>query len=415
MHHPRGPRGYRLAMTSRPSADLTVGERIRARRQLRGWSIRYAASRAGVSHASWSRIERGRQAADNRFMLADIAGALECSPADLAGTSVPAADRAAAAVHARVQGIRRALVDIDLAEPANRVAPPIAELARTVALVDMLRQGCDYAGAARLLPDLLLDLHTETAGPDRGRAARLLCDATFIASSVLRNVGYPAEAWLGAERCRDAAETTGDPVLRAYAAYARAQAANACGSHQRGLTLAERAVDELRPYAGRPGGAELLGSLHLICAYASLGRKRLDDSRAWCAEAAGIARRTGETSTMGLFFGPTNVDIWQISAEVDEGDDPGRAAETARSTNPAVIPVAFRQVFYFADTARALARLGGRDRDAIRFLLIAERLAPQHVRGSADVREAVGTLLDRSRREAGGTELRGLSGRMRVG
>ncbi|MFD0520219.1 helix-turn-helix domain-containing protein [Paractinoplanes durhamensis] len=67
-------------MTPRRNADPEVGERIRARRLLRGWSIRYAASRAGVSHATWSRIERGRQAADNRFMLADIAGALECAP-----------------------------------------------------------------------------------------------------------------------------------------------------------------------------------------------------------------------------------------------------------------------------------------------------------------------------------------------
>jgi transcriptional regulator with XRE-family HTH domain len=48
---------------------MTIGERIKARRLLRGWSIRYAASRAGISHATWSRIERGRQAADNRFML----------------------------------------------------------------------------------------------------------------------------------------------------------------------------------------------------------------------------------------------------------------------------------------------------------------------------------------------------------
>jgi pimeloyl-ACP methyl ester carboxylesterase len=69
--------------------DPSIGERIRARRLIRGWSVRHAADRAGVSHATWSRIERGRQAADNRFMLADVAAALECSPADLAGVPVP--------------------------------------------------------------------------------------------------------------------------------------------------------------------------------------------------------------------------------------------------------------------------------------------------------------------------------------
>ncbi|GIF13716.1 helix-turn-helix protein [Actinoplanes teichomyceticus] len=105
-------------MTPRPTADPGIGGRIRDRRLRRGWSIRFAASRAGVSHATWSRIERGLQAADNRFMLADLACALECSPAELAGAEVPAGDRDAVAAHAAVHGIRRALVDLDLPAPA---------------------------------------------------------------------------------------------------------------------------------------------------------------------------------------------------------------------------------------------------------------------------------------------------------
>ncbi|MEV6596234.1 helix-turn-helix transcriptional regulator [Actinoplanes sp. NPDC051346] len=399
-------------MTPRRSADPAVSERIRARRLLRGWSIRHAASRAGISHATWSRIERGLQAADNRFTLAAIAGALQCAPADLAGTEVPAPDRATAAARASVLGLRRALIDIDLSEPPAGPAPPIAELARSVALADALHQACDYAGAARLLPDLLRDLHTETAGPDHSEALRLLCDATSIASSVLRNLGHPADAWLGAERCRDAADASGDPVLRGHAAYALARAATACGSYQRGQTLAERAVDDLGRHLGRPGGPEVLGFLHLVAALASQCRRRLDDSRDWLTEAAGLARRTGETNTMSMFFGPTNVNIWRMSIEVDHGD-PAQVVQIARHTDPA-IPVGVRQVFYYADTARALALLGGRDREAIRFLLTAERIAPQHVRTSAELAETVLVLLDRSRRQAGGTALRGLYERMRT-
>jgi hypothetical protein len=44
--------------------------------------------------------------------------------------------------------------------------------------------------------------HAETAGPACARVLRLLCDASHIASSVLRGLGHPADAWLGAERCR---------------------------------------------------------------------------------------------------------------------------------------------------------------------------------------------------------------------
>lgn len=401
-------------MTPRPHCDPTIGERIQARRLLRGWSVRHAASRAGISHATWSRIERGRQAADNRFMLADIAAALECSPADLAGTPVPAADRAAMAAQASVYGIRQALVDTDLSERAARSAPPVADLARTVALVDTLRQSCDYAGAARLVPDLLRDLHAASSGPDRQPALRLLCDVAFIASSIVRNLGHPAEAWLAAERCRDAAEAIEDPVLSGYAAYARASAASACGSFRRSLTLAGKAVDDLRPHLATHGGMEMLGSLLLVCAYASRGLRRLDDSRAWAGEAADLADRTGETDTIGLFFGPTNVNIWRIGIEVD-GGDPARAADIARTTNPATITAGFRQVFYYADAARAYARLRGKDREAIRYLLIAERLAPQHIHTSPHAQETTRALLERSRRQAGGTELRGLGERMRVG
>ncbi|MEU4424302.1 helix-turn-helix transcriptional regulator [Actinoplanes sp. NPDC024001] len=401
-------------MTSRRGADPEVRERIRTRRLLRGWSVRYAASRAGISHATWSRIERGLQAADNRFMLATIAGALECAPADLAGADVPAPDRATAAARAGVLGLRRALVDIDLTESPDGSAPPLADLARSVALADALHQACDYAGAARLLPGLLRDLHIETAGPDHREALRLLCDATSIASSVLRSLGHPADAWLGAERCRDAADASGDPVLRGTAAYALARAAVACGSHQRGQTIAERAVDDLGRHLSRPGGPEVLGSLHLVAALASRCRQRLDDSRDWLTEAAALARRTGETDTLSMFFGPTNVDIWRMSIEVDDGD-PGRVVEIARRTDPAAIPVGVRQVFYYADTARALARIGGRDREAVRFLLTAERVAPQHVRTSAELAATIRLLLDRSRRQAGGTELRGLHERMQVG
>jgi transcriptional regulator with XRE-family HTH domain len=401
-------------VTGLPYSELTIGERIQARRLLRGWSVRFAASRAGISHASWSRIERGRQAADNRFTLAEIAAALECSPADLVGTPVPAADRAAMAAQVGVYGIRQALADIDLSERSARSAPPVAELARAVALVDTLRRACDYAGGGRLAPDLLRALHAASTGPDRQAALRLFCDVAVMTSGIMRNLGHPAEAWLAADRCREVAEAAEDPVLLGFAAFARASAAFACGSFQRSLTLAGRAVDDLRPHLARHGGLEMLGTLLLVCAYASRGLKRLDDGRAWSAEAAELAERTGETETMGLFFGPTNVNIWRIAIEVD-GGDPARALDIARTTNPATIAANCRQVFYYADVARAYARLRGKDREAVRFLLTAERIAPQHFHSSPLARETTRALLERSRRQAAGTELRGLCERMRVG
>jgi len=87
------------------SSDPAIGELIRIRRLLRGWSVRYAASRGGISHATWSRIERGLQRADNRFVLAAIATALECSLNDLTSIPAPAVDRDLLAAHACVPAI----------------------------------------------------------------------------------------------------------------------------------------------------------------------------------------------------------------------------------------------------------------------------------------------------------------------
>ncbi len=399
-------------MAPRVTHDPAVGGRIRTRRLLRGWSIRCAASRAGVSHATWSRIERGIQGTENRFVLADIAAALECPATDLARDPVPVTDQAVSIAQANVYAMRQALMDIDLAGPALRPEQPLPQLSRTVALVEALRQDCDYAGSTRLLPNVLRDLHAATTGPANRAALRQLCLAACQSSGVLRSLGHPAEAWLAAERGRDAAETLDEPVLLGYAARASASAAMACGSLQRAIALACRAIDDLHQHLGMPGTPEMLGSLQLICASASRRMGHLDDSRAWANEATNLSQRTGNTTTLGMQFGPTNVKIWRIAIETD-GDDPEHAIEIARTTNPTA-STRCRQVFFYADTARAYSRLPGREAEAIRYLLTAERIAPQHIHSSPTVHETARALLAQSYRQADGTQLRGLCERLHL-
>lgn len=401
-------------MSRSSNPDKTIGERIKARRLLRTWSVRHAADRAGMSHASWSRIERGLQAADNRFVLANIASALECSITELTGTPMPSADRRAAAAQAGVSAVRRALVEI---EPTNDGTPPsrpLPALADDLGLLRRLRHDCDYAGATALAPQLLSDLHAASSGPERPAALRLLCEATFLSSSLLRALGHPADSWLGAERCHALATETQDHVLLGLAAFARAGAAICCGSYVRGLALAEHAATALDPHAGHPNGLEMLGALQLMCAAAGGAVDGLDAGRAWMTEAARIADRTGETTTHALYFGPTNVKLWHLGIEVEVGD-PGRAVAIATTTDVTAAQVNSRLVFFHADVARAYARLGRRDHDAVRHLLVAERVAPQHVHSSPLLQETTRALLDRAQRSAGGSALRGLCERMQVG
>jgi transcriptional regulator with XRE-family HTH domain len=397
-------------MPRRAVADPTVAECIRLRRLARGWSIRFAADRSGVAPSTWSRIERGLMSADNRFLLADIAVALECSISELAGMPMRAADRKTIEAQGAMFHIRQALLETDLADPGDRAPRPMDELAAETDLIRALRVRCDYAAASKILPRLLVEVHAAAHGHGRRQALELLVQVAYTTSSVARYLGYCAEAWIAANRCREAAATLDNPVLLGFAAFARTHAALACDSFRRAHVLAVEAVDELGPRLGVAGGPETLGMLQLTAALTAAGRGSTAEGTAWMAEAERIAGRTGETDTLDMAFGPTNVRLWQIAIEVD-GGDPARAVDIASRTNPKLLSSANRQAAFYADTARALARTGG-DRRAVRMLIAAETLAPQQIHSSRMMQECVRSMLDRASRGAGGPELRGLCERM---
>lgn len=397
----------------RPTPDPAIGEQIRTRRQARGWSVRYAADRAGLAHSTWSRIERGLLSADNRFVLADIAAALECSVADLTRQPAVPVDRDLAVAHSRVLDLRGTLMDTALDEPATHEPRPLAQITAEIDLMRDLYRRCDYAAVSALLPRLLADLHAHaTRGPDEEQALRLLAFVTHATTLVLRDLGYATDSWIAAERCREVAEDLEDPVAMGVAGFSRSIAAIGSTGHRRAATLAARASAALDQHLGEPEALEVAGMLHLCSALTALGTRQPDDAAARLTEAERLAARTGETSAWDLFFGPTNVRFWRISLEVDAGD-PGKAVEIAGQTTPAQVASPGRQVSFYTDTARGLARLR-RDREAIRYLLAAERMAPQRVRSAPLVQETARGLLDRAQRQAAGDELIGLCERMGI-
>jgi transcriptional regulator with XRE-family HTH domain len=400
-------------MPRKSTPDTAIGDRIRTRRQARGWSIRHAADRAGLAHTTWSRIERGILSADNRFVLADIAAALECAVADLAGQPGNTTDRDLAVAHARVLALRGVLMDTALDESTTHEPRPLPEVEAELELVRDLYRRCDYAAVSAFLPRLLTDLHAHAVlGPDKERALRMLAYVSHATALVLRDLGYPTDSWIAAERCREVAEDLEDPVAMGVAGFSRSIAAMGSTGHRRAATLAARASDDLDRHLDEPQALEVAGMLHLCSALSALGNKRPDDAAARLTAAEDLAARTGETTSWDLFFGPTNVQFWRVSLEVDAGD-PGKAVAIAGQVNPGQVDSPGRQVSYYTDTARGLARLR-RDRDAIRYLLAAERMAPQRVRSAPFVQETVRGLLDRAQRRAGGDELIGLCERMGI-
>jgi transcriptional regulator with XRE-family HTH domain len=396
-------------LARRHSPDSSIGENLRTRRQLRGWSIRHAASRAGVAHTTWSRIERGEMRTD-RYLVAELAAALECSVTDLTGQPHQPADRQLEAAQARVQAVWHALLEIAPDEPTVRPPLPIEALTERMALMDARRRACDYAAVGQMLPDLLLDLHAASQGPNASEALRMLVGATRSATGTLHYLGFVAECALAAERCRQNAEHLDEPVPLAVSDWTRADAAIAGGSFRRALTLTTRAADDLDRHMEQETAPEVMGMLHLSSSLSVLANRKADDARAHIGAAETIAERTGETGSWEMSFGPTNVGIWRMGFEVSAGQ-PGRAVETARQVNPNNVASLGRQTSYYLHLGRALADLRGRDDEAVRTLLVAERRAPQLVRSSVLARETARFLLDRSER---GSALRGLCERMGV-
>lgn len=400
--------------------DVRVGERIRSRRQVLGKSQRVIAGQVGIDHTTLGRIERGESAADNRFVLARLAEALKCPVEYLTGVVVPGGKsgaETAAAVHDTIA----ALIAADLEFPPDgdlvraHADDSIDQLTEQVQAAIVLRQACDYAALTRRLPGLVSSLYAATAGPDRIQALRLLVRIAETASFAVRYTGQPAGASIAADRARQAALLTEDPVLIAFGEWARAHAALGCGLTTRAALIAGRAAGDLeRDPAGdtAAGAREMRGMLHLTSAFSLVGAGRHQDAADLLAEASVLARRTGETDTLALMFGPTNVWLWELAILTD-GGDPLDAMAIARKTDPMRIPSASRQAVFYIDQGRCLGKLGETE-PAVRAIEVAERIAPQRVHGDPLVIETVRGLLDQAHRRAAGMRLRALCERVGV-
>jgi transcriptional regulator with XRE-family HTH domain len=104
--------------------ETTVGDRIRAARHARGWSLRDLAARLGVSHQTVGHAEKGRHTPSHEWVIR-CASALGVSPAQLApelarallATPTPAIDPPASTCPESRSKIHRILPVGDAPEP----------------------------------------------------------------------------------------------------------------------------------------------------------------------------------------------------------------------------------------------------------------------------------------------------------
>jgi transcriptional regulator with XRE-family HTH domain len=398
-----------MARRSAPH-DPSIGERIKARRLIHGWSVRFAADRAGIHNSTWSRVERGQRRTD-RYMISDIAAALECSITDLTGQPYTPADRALDAAHIHSGRVWRTMMAHPLDQPSDADAPPTESLQTESDLIRHLYSKCDYAGVLCRMVGFVAPLHAATRNGHAATALQLSVPVYGCTMGSLLNLGYPAEALLAAERSASAAQELDNAVAVGVATTNLARVSSFSGAYAPARTMCSHADDDLQHHLSTPDALTVSGFLHLARAHHSAGLHDVAAAEAHLQEAAAIADHTGETDAWDLAFGPANVALWQMALQLDT-HRPSEAMRTAASVQVAGLPVV-RQVYYHIDRARGLTELGLPEK-ALKALLVAARIGAQHTYSSAAARETARSLRAAEKRRLAASPLNMLCERMGV-
>ena len=384
----------------------TIGQRVRQIRHSRGKSLRVVAGLAGMSKSKLSLIERGELALDSRSDIVALANALQVAPSELTKMQVPAPGDGVTDM--AIEAVRVAFMAVDHDQPGGEVLPVEALRARILAVLDA-RCRLDRQGeAAAVLPGLIRDLHTSiAAGHD---VAELLDLAVLLhtqgTGAWLRVVGGPLDLRRDAARlARQAAQVRDTPTARGIATVRTVGVMLAAGT----FDLAVGELDSVAIPTASSESAQLAGMLALSRSLVAAADSRLADADAAVEYAGELAQHTGEGNAYWMGFGPTNVGLWRMAGAL-EVRDYERAAAVAEGLQPDVHPNLPRRAVYWVDYGRALARLRGRQDQAVMALRRAEKMSPHHVLRNRYVPDVLAELLvRRSRRDAVGVELRGMA------
>jgi transcriptional regulator with XRE-family HTH domain len=373
--------------------QLSVGERIAFYRVRRGFTQATLGSLVGRSEEWVSSIERGRRQVRRLDVLTEVARALRVSLPDLLGQPVLMEDEERQddipAVRDALMAPRR--LSRLLYRPTESATPPDpAVVGRFAEQVWFEYQAGRIGRVVTALPELIrtAQLLEDEPGSDRAGWA-VSARVHHLAATTLSKVGESDLSWIAAERALHAAEQSDDPLVLASAARAGTHAFLANGRYDDALSLGSTAASWLqeRMEEDDPAALSLFGMLHLRTAVAAGRHQDRSTARELLDQATGAAERLGEDANhWQTGFGPTNVELHRLSVALDLGDVAFVVEHAPRITTENL--PAERTATHLIDTGRALS-LVARDDEALTSFLDAEQIAPQLVRHSPVVREAV--------------------------
>lgn len=367
-----------------------IGGRIARYRKLRGLTQHQLATAAGVSYSMISKVESGH-ASPSPAMKGMIARGLriDASRLDSDEKHEKVSDLDLAPV------IRRTLAAVDLmADDVESI--PLDLLKPQVTQVMNWRRSTRYRKVAEVLPDLV-DQLLVSAQESGQPAYALLTDTYRAANSLAHKFGYTDLSMTATERMEWAATKSGDPLRLATTHFVKASTLARIGAAPQAMRLLLRAMADIEPFVGDNPIAEAVAStLHMKAGTIAATLSDSDASAMHFAEAARLAAKFGDGIAYDTVVGPTNVRIYQVSAEVDLGN-PGRAIEISDGTPIPRAMARERQTYFWLDSARAHLLAGDPD-EAIDALCESRTASPEHFRASPTVKATIETTSKQKRR-----------------
>lgn len=375
---------------------LTVGERIAFHRRRRGYTQQVLAGLVGRSTDWLAKAETGRRKPPRIDMLAELAGVLRVPLGELIGLPVLMEDDQE---QDDVPAVRDALMSPRRLSRLLFGPEPEAQLPTPGPTAQLGEQAWnDYQGGRlgkviAILPALLqaaleLEDRASRSAGERGACWAVSARVHHLAATTLAKIGESDISWLAAERAMRAAEASGDPLVLASAARAGTHALLANGRYEDAMELGETTVGwmSVRVDETDPAVLSLLGMTHLRAAIAAARHQDRSTATSLLSRAEALAGQLGsDENHWQTSFGPTNVVLHRLSAELDL-DNIAYVVAHGEIDVDHMPPE--RGVSYRIDYARALS-LAGRGDDAFTELRAAEPTSPQLVRNNPRVRDTL--------------------------
>ncbi|MEU4211892.1 helix-turn-helix transcriptional regulator [Streptomyces sp. NPDC026206] len=375
--------------------DEHTGRRIAEERKRAGYTQRELAARLPYSYSLLRQVEEGHKSASPDFVSA-VARALHLDVTALTGQPYVTElqkDR----LDTLIRPIREALDLYDLGLEPHAIGKDVTRLISTADELCRLVRATRLNQAAGTLPHAISELTAACHGRPSTELWTALASTYRTAHDIAVKLGFYDLATVALDRMDWASQRASDPLLAAMRQYMRALVYFREGEHTIGLRLIGIGHRLISPSDSSIEALAVAGQLHLGASVIAARAHDASAVKAHLAEAKALSTKTGEAGHIHwLSFGPTNVAVHDVSAQV-EMRKYGKAVIKAKDVSLPTAWATSRRAHFFIDRARAEMEIGKTDA-ALSSLVTARSLAPQQTRYHPGARETIKGLVLLQRR-----------------